>query len=124
MRGSTPGPILSVVNGAFSERFAQIVRATGRELDVLAIEPGQVATPDDVAARLQARRYGHRSTSEHQAEAVAFAVHFLQATATASPTAFAARSQHGRHGGPYGRRGAVSNGSWGRGLHRPGPPAG
>jgi hypothetical protein len=30
------------------------------------------------------RRYGHRNPSEHQAEAVAFAVHFLQATA-ASP---------------------------------------
>ena len=30
------------------------------------------------------RRYGHSSVSEHQAEAIAFAVHFLQATASAS----------------------------------------
>jgi hypothetical protein len=30
------------------------------------------------------RRYGHKSSSEHQAEAIAFAVHFLQATATVS----------------------------------------
>jgi hypothetical protein len=29
------------------------------------------------------RRYGHKSVSEHQAEAIAFAVHFLQATAAA-----------------------------------------
>jgi hypothetical protein len=31
------------------------------------------------------RRYGHESVSEHQAEAVAFAFHFLQTTATAEP---------------------------------------
>jgi hypothetical protein len=31
------------------------------------------------------RRYGHESISEHQAEAVAFAFHFLQTTATATP---------------------------------------
>ncbi|GLC23694.1 pyridoxal-phosphate-dependent aminotransferase family protein [Roseisolibacter agri] len=57
VRGVPQGPILSVVNGAFSERFAQIVRQTDRELDVLDVEPGQVATPDEVAARLRARRY-------------------------------------------------------------------
>jgi hypothetical protein len=32
------------------------------------------------------RRYGHGRTSEHQAEAIAFAVHFLQATAAAPDT--------------------------------------
>ncbi len=57
VRCAPAGPILSVVNGAFSERFAQIVRNTERELDVLDVAPGQVATPDDVAARLRARRY-------------------------------------------------------------------
>jgi hypothetical protein len=31
------------------------------------------------------RRYGHESISEHQAEAVAFAFHFLQSTATVQP---------------------------------------
>jgi hypothetical protein len=31
------------------------------------------------------RRYGHESVAEHQAEAVAFAFHFLQTTATADP---------------------------------------
>ena len=57
VRGTPKGPILSVVNGAFSERFAQIVRTTERELDVLEVAPGGVTTPDDVAARLRARRY-------------------------------------------------------------------
>ncbi|HEX3235872.1 MAG TPA: hypothetical protein VHR41_16880 [Gemmatimonadales bacterium] len=33
------------------------------------------------------KRYGHESISEHQAEAVAFAIHFLQTTAAADPTA-------------------------------------
>jgi hypothetical protein len=28
------------------------------------------------------RRYGHKSVSEHQAEAISFAVHFLQTTAS------------------------------------------
>jgi hypothetical protein len=32
------------------------------------------------------RRYGHESVSEHQAEAVAFAFHFLQTSATAEPS--------------------------------------
>jgi hypothetical protein len=32
------------------------------------------------------KRYGYGSVSEHQAEAVAFAIHFLQITATAKPT--------------------------------------
>jgi aspartate aminotransferase-like enzyme len=58
VRCAPAGPILSVVNGAFSERFAQIVRATERELHVLEVPAGQVATPDDVAARLRAGRYG------------------------------------------------------------------
>ena len=57
VRAVPPGRILSVVNGAFSERFAQIVRACDRELDVLPIAPGGVATADDVRARLAAGRY-------------------------------------------------------------------
>jgi hypothetical protein len=45
--------------------------------------PGQLRTLwQDIPPIPDSRRYGHRSPSEHQAEAVAFAVHFLQATAT------------------------------------------
>lgn len=36
----------------------------------------------DVPAIPDSRRYGHRNPAEHQAEAVAFAIHFLQATAS------------------------------------------
>jgi aspartate aminotransferase-like enzyme len=57
VRNAPPGPVLSVVNGAFSERFAHIARACGREVDALEIPLGRVATADDVAARLRARRY-------------------------------------------------------------------
>jgi len=44
--------------------------------------PGQLATLwRGVPGIRDQRRYGHGSVTEHQAEAVAFAVHFLQATA-------------------------------------------
>jgi hypothetical protein len=36
-----------------------------------------------IAAIPDSRRYGHNSVSEHQAEAIAFALHFLQSTAAA-----------------------------------------
>jgi hypothetical protein len=45
--------------------------------------PGQIRILwQDVRGIPDARRYGHRNPAEHQAEAVAFAVHFLQATAS------------------------------------------
>nr|MBA3521853.1 hypothetical protein [Gemmatimonadales bacterium] len=48
--------------------------------------PAQIATLwPDVAPIRDPKRYGYRSTSEHQAEAIAFAVHFLQTTAGAAP---------------------------------------
>ena len=49
--------------------------------------PGQLAILWQGVPPIQdPRRYGHESISEHQAEAVAFAFHFLQTTATADPT--------------------------------------
>ena len=46
--------------------------------------PGQLRTLwQDVPQIPDSRRYGYRNPSEHQAEAVAFAIHFLQATASA-----------------------------------------
>ncbi|MBA3344690.1 MAG: hypothetical protein H0T44_05225 [Gemmatimonadales bacterium] len=48
--------------------------------------PAQIATLwQDVAPIRDPKRYGYRSTTEHQAEAIAFAVHFLQTTAGAAP---------------------------------------
>ena len=57
VRCAAPGPVLAIVNGAFSGRFAQIARACGRETDVLDVRWGDVPDPDDVRARLAARRY-------------------------------------------------------------------
>lgn len=57
IRNAPPGAVLSVVNGAFSERFAHIARACGREVDVIEIPLGRVAYAEDVATRLRARRY-------------------------------------------------------------------
>lgn len=57
--------------------------------------PGQLRTLwQDVPRIPDRRRYGHRSPSEHQAEAVAFAIHFLQATASPAATAGAALLDH------------------------------
>lgn len=52
VRCAPSGRVLAVVNGAFSERFAEIARACGREVDVLAVPFGCAADPDDVARRL------------------------------------------------------------------------
>jgi len=52
VRCAPAGRVLAVVNGAFSERFAEIARACGREVDVLDVPFGRAADPDDVARRL------------------------------------------------------------------------
>ena len=49
--------VLSLVNGAFSERFARIARACGFEVDVLEAPWGRVHDPDSLRARLRAKRY-------------------------------------------------------------------
>ena len=57
VRCAPAGPLLAIVNGAFSGRFAHIGRACGRETDVIDVAWGQVADPDVVRDRLRARRY-------------------------------------------------------------------
>jgi aspartate aminotransferase-like enzyme len=54
VRAAAPGPVLAVVTGAFSERFADIARACGRGVDVLDVPWGRAADPDDVARLLAA----------------------------------------------------------------------
>jgi hypothetical protein len=57
--------------------------------------PGQLRTLWQGVPRIpDTRRYGHRSTSEHQAEAVAFAIHFLQATSSPDATDGASLLEH------------------------------
>lgn len=45
--------VLALVNGAFSERFLDITRATGLEAEELAVEWGLAHSPDQVAERLK-----------------------------------------------------------------------
>ncbi len=53
VRCTAPGKIVAMVNGAFSERFAHIVRACGREVDVLKAPLGESVPRDAVRERLQ-----------------------------------------------------------------------
>ena len=57
VRNGASERVLSLVNGAFSARFARIARACGFEVDVLEVPWGGVHDPDDVRARLSAGRY-------------------------------------------------------------------
>jgi aspartate aminotransferase-like enzyme len=57
IRNAPTGPILSLVNGAFSGRFAKIAQACAREVDVIEAPWGETCDLDDVDRRLGARRY-------------------------------------------------------------------
>lgn len=57
IRNSGTGPVLSLVNGAFSQRFADIARACGRDVDVLDVPWGQVHDPQAVRDALGKRAY-------------------------------------------------------------------
>lgn len=57
VRCAPAGPILSLVNGGFSQRFADIARACGRETDVVEVPWGGVVPLDAAEAKLAAGRY-------------------------------------------------------------------
>jgi len=57
VRAAPAGPVLAVVTGAFSERFADIARACGRDVRVLDVPWGRAADPDDLARALAADRF-------------------------------------------------------------------
>jgi aspartate aminotransferase-like enzyme len=57
IRNAPAGPILSLVNGAFSGRFAKIAKACARNVDVIEAPWGETCDLDDVDRRLGARRY-------------------------------------------------------------------
>lgn len=52
IRALPSGKILSLVNGAFSERFAHIAEMCGRDVDRYEVEWGEVHSPDDLDQRL------------------------------------------------------------------------
>lgn len=57
VRCARPGPVLALVNGSFSDRFARIARACGRDVDVLEVPPGSTVPLELVERRLGERRY-------------------------------------------------------------------
>ena len=52
VRNGARSRVLSLVNGAFSERFTKISRACGFEVETLEVEWGQAIKPDAVKKRL------------------------------------------------------------------------
>lgn len=57
VRNGPPGRVLALVNGQFSERFANIARACGRDVDELRLEYGQVFDLEQVQRTLSLRDY-------------------------------------------------------------------
>lgn len=57
IRNGVSRKVLCLVNGAFSQRFATIARACGREVDVLEVPWGHPHDPSALEERLSARRY-------------------------------------------------------------------
>ena len=57
VRCAPEGRLLAIVNGAFSARFAAIARACGREIDLLEVPYGEIATLDMVEDALRRQRY-------------------------------------------------------------------
>ena len=57
IRCAPPGPILSLVNGAFSERYARIAAACARETYVVEMPLGQTFRLGEVEARLAEKHY-------------------------------------------------------------------
>ena len=57
VRCAPVGRVLSVVNGAFSARFAAIAQGCGRETDVIEVPWGETVDLDQLAERLRRTRY-------------------------------------------------------------------
>ena len=57
VRCAPAGPVLAMVNGAFSERFAHVARATGRTVEVLEVPLGETVPLERVEAQLRAKSF-------------------------------------------------------------------
>ena len=64
--GVVDGKVLSLVNGAFSDRFAKISVSCGHDVDRLEVDWGKVHSPEDVASRLRANRYDAVTLSQSE----------------------------------------------------------
>lgn len=57
IRSAPRGPVLALVNGSFSERFAKIAERCGRECDRYFVPAGMGHEPDELESFLARRRY-------------------------------------------------------------------
>ena len=57
VRCAPEGAMLALVNGGFSERFVRIAELTGREYERYDVAAGEVHDPDELARRLDKRRF-------------------------------------------------------------------
>lgn len=57
VRCARPGAILSLVNGAFAERFADVARSCGRDVSVLEVPWGSTVALEQVESALKAQSY-------------------------------------------------------------------
>lgn len=62
----TGGSVLSLVNGAFSGRFAQIARDCGYQVDAWEVDWGHVHSPEALADRLASRDYDAVTLSQSE----------------------------------------------------------
>lgn len=60
------GKVLSLVNGAFSQRFAEISQACGQDVEVWEVEWGTVHSPDELAERLNTGQYDAVTLSQSE----------------------------------------------------------
>ncbi len=88
IRNAPTGRVLSLVNGAFSERFAHVSEACGRDVDRFTIDWGEAHDPAEVSRRLAAGKHSvvtvaHSETSSgvlNDVRAIARAAHEAGAT--------------------------------------------
>jgi aspartate aminotransferase-like enzyme len=64
--GVLDGKVLSLVNGAFSKRFADIAAACGCDVDIWNVEWGSVHSPDELGERLVAEAYDAVTISQSE----------------------------------------------------------
>ncbi len=78
--GVTGGRVLSLVNGAFSGRFAEIARTCGFEVDIWEVTWGDVHSPEQIADRLIVG--GYDAVTVSQSETSTGALQDLEAIAS------------------------------------------
>jgi aspartate aminotransferase-like enzyme len=85
IRNAPPGPVLALVNGGFSERFANVGDACGRVVDRYEVPWGSVHDAAEVTSRLRAG--GHRVVSVVHSETSTGALNDVRAISDAAHAA-------------------------------------